>query len=474
MRFKSSILLKILVPFSLLIIFSGVAIAGLINYRTKQFYSEWVESSDINRARDFKNIFENYYRDTGSWNNLDEIVLLPGPSQRPMPRVNPRVMQRERGHMMAPLDRVVLVSHENRVIFDSHREIKSGEMFPVNFSRGVAVKSKDNMVGYVFVGSMTEPNMPRMGRELLKSVNRSVLTATSVILAVTLAVGIIIVSHLVSPIRGLKNAALKVADGKLETTVDITRNDELGDLGRSFNAMIKSLRRTEEWRKRIVADAAHELRTPITLIQGRLEMMLEGVYPVERDQVKELFEETKHLSSFVNDLQQLSSTESENLVLKKEKIDIRDSISQTVGMFQTSLEEKNIMIRVESGSLPLCISADPGKILQVLSNIFSNAVRHTPGSGIITVSAAAAFTGTAGPSVLVQVHDTGPGVSEDELEKIFERFYRVDTSRSKEDGGRGLGLSIAQGIIRAHDGEIRAENRSAGGLTIEFTLPIVT
>jgi signal transduction histidine kinase len=267
------------------------------------------------------------------------------------------------------------------------------------------------------------------------------------------------------PLGDLVEAANRVADG--DFTARITTEQGPGllrSVAKAFNTMTSRLAAQEQQRRNLMADIAHELRTPLSVIQGRLEGLLDRVYPWDDETIGEVIEETKLLARLVDDLRTLANAESGMLALRKEPTDPAALIREVVRSFAGDAQSKEISIHTDLlPDLPI-ITIDPLRIREVLVNLISNAVRHTPQAGDIVV-AARVETGR----IVVSVADSGPGISPQDLPKIFDRFYKGATSR-----GSGLGLTIARNLIHGHGGEIRAENIPRNGAMFTFTIPNIS
>ena len=261
------------------------------------------------------------------------------------------------------------------------------------------------------------------------------------------------------PLGDIVEAANRVADGDYSTRITEDGPPSLRTVGHAFNTMAARLESQERQRRHLMADIAHELRTPLSVIQGRLEGVLDGVYPRDDTTLSQVIEETRLLARLVEDLRTLAVAESGTLALQKEPTDVAILIQDVVSSF--SGEDRNASVRVDApGDLPLII-VDPLRIREVLANLLSNALRHTPPGGVVSISAQA----PDGP-IVVTVADTGAGIAPEDLPKIFDRFYKGTTSR-----GSGLGLTIARNLVVAHGGEVAASSRQGEGTVITVTLP---
>ena len=241
--------------------------------------------------------------------------------------------------------------------------------------------------------------------------------------------------------------------------------DEFGRLGESFNRMIDNLRRSETIRQTMTADIAHELRTPVTIIQGSLEAILDGVYQPTTETIAPIYEEILHLGGLIDDLRDLALAEAGELRLDKEPTDLVALVEQVTETVRASAEQVPDL-RVEAEPALSRVSVDPKRIHQVFSNLLSNALRVTPRDGQICVELS-----RQGEEVELRVSDSGPGVAAEDLPHLFERFYRGDRARSRSAGGSGLGLAIVKQWVEAHGGRIWVENREIGGARFIVRLP---
>ena len=261
------------------------------------------------------------------------------------------------------------------------------------------------------------------------------------------------------PVGKLVDAAARLSGGDYSVRVPEVEGGPMRQVVRSFNGMAARLEQSSQQRRRLLADVGHELRTPLTVIQGELEAMADGVHPVGREQLEMLLDETRLLARLIDDLRVLSVSEAGELRLEPEWIEAGSLLADSVGPYVASAARSSITIetRADPGSL----LADPTRLREVLANLITNALRHTPPGGAVTLTASRSSGGWS-----FSIHDTGPGVPPEQLPLIFERFVKGADSR-----GTGLGLSIARELVRAHGGEMTATSDPAGGTSIEFSIP---
>jgi signal transduction histidine kinase len=268
-------------------------------------------------------------------------------------------------------------------------------------------------------------------------------------------------------LRKLTAAAQAIAAGDLSQRVDIRSEDELGQLGQAFDDMADSLDRTEKLRQNMVADIAHELRTPLSVMRGNLEAILDGVFEPTEENISSIHKETVLLTRLVDDLQELALAEAGELRIERESTDLRALIERTVRSVSPQADRDNLTIVKDLPDDLPSVSVDPQRIGQVMFNLLDNALRHSPQGGTVTVKAR-----EQEGALQVDVTDQGPGLSDEELSLVFERFYRGDKARARATGGAGLGLTIVKQLVEAHGGRVWAESEAGKGATFSLTLPL--
>jgi len=302
---------------------------------------------------------------------------------------------------------------------------------------------------------------------LSSSINRSLLVGGSVAIAIALLLTFVLSRRITSPIGVLAKAARRLGRGDLSQRVQFQGKGEVAAMAQAFNSMAADLEHAEQLRRNMVADVAHELRTPLSNIQGYLEAIRDRVIKPNAATIRSLNEEAALLSRLVNELQELSLAEAGELKLVYQPEDITKLINQAITPWQRKMAAKETSLSLDlPHGLPL-VNIDWQRVNQVLHNLLENAVAHTHKGGTIIVAAA-----EQGNWVEVSVSDTGEGIPPEDLPNIFERFYRVDKSRARVTGGSGLGLTIAKRLVEAHGGNITVESKLGKGSCFSFTLPI--
>jgi signal transduction histidine kinase len=316
------------------------------------------------------------------------------------------------------------------------------------------------------------------------AVIQSVLAGMAVAVVVAVVVSLFVSDRIVGPVRRTITAARRIAaghyaervpmpsaGGKTGRTGETRPQDEIGQLAATFNEMAGSLEETERRRVDLLSDVAHELRTPINTLQGYLEGLLDGVMKPTPELWANMHGQAGRMQRLVNDLQDLSRAEARQLSLKIEPLDTPAIIEAAADGLRPHFAEKGLDLRVNIAPDLARVVADRDRAVQVLTNLLGNALLYTPAPGTVTLSASNVPTSQGG-EVLFQITDTGIGIAPEHLPHIFERFYRVDKSRSRAAGGSGIGLTIAQALVELMGGRIWAESAGTGkGSTFSFTLP---
>jgi two-component system sensor histidine kinase BaeS len=296
---------------------------------------------------------------------------------------------------------------------------------------------------------------------------RAVAVASAAATATALLTAVIVSRRITAPIRDIARASARLAAGRYGERVDAGSGDELGALAASFNALAAALEETERQRLALIADVAHELRTPLATIQGYMEGLLDEVVVPAPALWAQLHGEAGRLRRLVDDLQELSRAESGEIPLFPVPLEARQLLERAAARMAPQFAAVGVTLALDVAPAIPAALADPDRTLQVLVNLLGNALRHTPGGGPVTLGAVAGER-----RVVLRVTDTGGGIAPEHLPHLFERFYRADRSRSRVSGGSGIGLTIARALIEAQGGTIRIESPGLGrGTTVTITLP---
>lgn len=318
------------------------------------------------------------------------------------------------------------------------------------------------------------------------AVSTSVLVGGLVGVVAATAAGTLAATRLLRPLARVREATRRMAQGRYDVPVQEPRERELAGLARDVNTLGEALASTEQRRVRLLSEVAHEMRTPLTVIDGQVEAMIDGVLPASASELSQVSAEVRRLRRLADDLSALSRTEEGRLHLVIEQVDLRSVVSRAAERLRPQVSDAGVELTVRVGSVPVPAAVDPDRIAQVVTNLVGNAVRATPSGGRIEVSVEPGQRDPSLPVAWVRVTDSGVGLSSQDLERVFERFYRVPAGITegphhgtqpapRHDRGSGIGLTIARGIVRAHGGDLQARSPGLGqGATFEAWVPMVT
>ncbi len=450
-----SLSLKLTLAFLFVSIVGVALIAVVVRQQTHRQFDQFV----LDRYQiDLIDDLSAYYDQNDGWQGFNAIVIRQ-PGRRPgmaIPNLLP-----------AP---VTLADVDGQVIFGG-RQYEAGQQLPdEELDKAVPVDVDGQTVGWVLFGgvgdqSLQPPESPEA--RFLDRINLAILLGVGGAVIVALLLGILLARTISRPVREVTAATKIVAGGDLGFQVPVRTSDELGELAESFNQMSADLARVTEQRRQMTADIAHDLRTPLSVILGYMEALSTGKLQPTPETFDVMYAKGRHLQHLIEDLRLLALADAGELVLARRPVEARALLEHAALAYRVQAGEKEIQISVQAEEDLPPIDADPDRINQVLSNLVSNALRHTPEDGQIVLTAEAAQAG-----VRLIVRDNGPGIPAEDLPHIFDRFYRGDKSRQqKQSGESGLGLAIARSIVEAHGGQIVVSSASGQGAAFEVLLP---
>jgi two-component system OmpR family sensor kinase len=341
----------------------------------------------------------------------------------------------------------------------------------------LAAEDTESQRQEVFVALLASPR--RGLRTVLKDIAKRFLQAGLVALAISIVLALLIARSVAKPLQRMTAATEEIARGNYDQTLDITSPDEVGRLAASFNTMAHEVKASRQAQRDFVANVSHELKTPLTSIQGFSQAILDGTADdeVNRHRAVEIISnEANRMSQLVDELLDLARIESGQIKMLREPVNLVKVLEACVEKFALQAKESNVKLELDTPTLPL-LTGDKDRLAQVFTNLLDNALKHTPPAGRVTIKAQELKEKPKEKTerasmVEITVTDTGPGIPPEDLKHIFERFYQVDKSRASKDRGIGLGLTIAKQIVESHGGKINAE--SVIGLGTRFTVSLLT
>lgn len=490
-----SLWVRLMGAFALVILVGVVVNAYLVSRATSSQFSRYVTRSGQGWAEQMAPPLADYYRQAGSWTGVESFLRSPWPGMMGMETSQTRPnwgsehgMEHSgmMGHRADPDHgatgmmggdmwgwlgpRLILADEQGAVVADSAAALTGTSLPPDDLALGTPIVVEDRPAGTLLVvAALSGTATP--ATDFLSEVKRSTWLAGLTAGGLALVLGVFLFRQVVAPIRAVTAAAQEIAAGRLDQRVPVRSRDEVGQLASTFNVMASTLAQDRQLRQHMVADIAHELRTPLSIIQGNLEAMLDGVLPTTPQEIASLHDEAVLLARLVADLRLLSLAEAGQLKLEQAEVDLGALVQRSIEPMRLLAENSHITLMTGIRPKLPPVWGDADRISQVISNLVGNALHYTPAGGSIALRV---FEAGAGDhrAITITVTDTGGGIAPADLPHVFDRFYRVDKSRSRSSGGSGIGLAIVKQLVEAHGGQVTVESDLGQGTTFKVTLPV--
>jgi signal transduction histidine kinase len=399
-----------------------------------------------------------YYVDTQSWDNVNEMI-----QSYPL------------GDDWQPWDEsawdmgVILAAADGTIVASPLEEHIGHKLANREKRWAIPIYHEQNPIGWLLFPSL-DVRTGEFGPGqswLFSNILQRFLLAEAIIILLTLLIGALLSRRMSTPLSKLAKAAHAIGAGDLSVRVAVEHHGEVRELEQAFNTMAEDLSHADDLRRNMTADIAHELRTPLSVIRGKLEGIVDGVYPATQQHLNPVLEETELLTHLVEDLRLLALAEAGQLPLEKRQLDIVDLLRDAQVNFTPQADDRGVSLRLDVPPELPKVAADWRRIAQILSNLLTNALRHTPQDGSVTLAVRLRDN-----QIEVSVRDTGTGIAEQDLPYVFERFWRRDKARTRSaNGSSGLGLAIAKQLVEMHGGSIGVTSILDKGSTFWFTLP---
>jgi len=437
----NSLRIKLLVSFFLVVAIAVGTIAYIASISATTQFDRYVSRDQAERYQRLALTFTNYYRYAGGWNQVSDLT--------------DKVAEMYN-------DRFVLTDPDGKVISDTASKLENKQLASDWSNKNITLSLGDYVIGQIYIKTQERSALQKT---FLNSVNKSVITAAIIAGLAGIILAAFFSRNIVKPVRNLTEATRKMEEGYLDQQVNITTNDEIGTLGKAFNSLGERLKKQKELREGMVSDVAHELRNPLSNIQGYLEGLKEGLIEPDKEVFNSLHQQSLVLNRLINDLRAVNKAKAGQLKLEKKPIVLEDVVANALKSVEHKAGNQQITLNARLPESTL-VEADPERVSQVIRNLLDNALLHTPEKGRVTV-----HVHSNRDKAVINVVDTGVGIPASDQPHIFDRFYRVDKSRSRHTGGTGLGLTIAKEIIEAHGGAVSMKSKEDVGSVFTVTLP---
>ena len=447
---------RLSLAFGLFIIITMLIIAAAAQALVHDGLRQSFLRAQLNRPNGMVERLANYYQENQGWDGVDSFI--------------------KRAQAFSPFGQsqgvqFILEDAQHRMIFHSGNLAKP---LPPDFIvTALPIRVNKEIVGHLLAATRrrARPTFPQFrrtpGESIVEWISGLLFGMAIIGTVVGLGVSVLISRGLTAPLRRMADAARAIGRRDFTQRVDPVGSEEIQEVAHAFNEMASGLEEAETLRRNLVADVAHELRTPLSVLQGNLRAILDDLYPLDKAEIVRLYDQTRLLNRLVDDLREVAQAEAGQLQLSVTSTDLNGLVKDAVDTFRPAAEEAQIDLTVSVQKGLSEIPLDAGRIRQVLNNLIGNALQHTPKGGTISVS-------TVGndDAVTFVVRDSGEGIDPQQVGRIFDRFYRTDSARARNSGGSGLGLAIAQAIVKAHGGSIVAGSDGLGrGATFTVQLP---
>ncbi|RQW83914.1 MAG: HAMP domain-containing protein [Geobacter sp.] len=465
-----------------------VCSALIMQWSLKRGFLRFVNSMEQTGVARFAAKLEEGYRSEQTWDFLKSnparwqqllaVSLLevppppgePGPAgfagaekPRPLPPEPPEADPRQQlpPHVLHQINqRLLLLDAERKVVIS-----------PVTVTAGISTTPltfQGKVVGYLGFLPLTNLSEPPQKRFLAEQKQALALQAVFIVILAA-ALSMFMARRLVCPLNELAQATHQLAAGRFSVRVPVASRDELGQLADDFNSLAETLANNEQSRRLWVADISHELRTPLAILRGETEALQDGIRLPTSETINSLHAEVLHLNRLVDDLYQLSLSDVGALTYRKTRLDLVEVLMEVMVVYYPKFLAKGIAVRTDIvAGTAVIVFGDKERLHQLFSNLFDNTLKYTDSGGDVQVALQ-----QDGSRIVVLLKDSAPGVSTAELGRLFDRLYRVESSRNRLSGGAGLGLAICRTIVEAHGGSITAQPSSLGGVLIRIELPQV-
>jgi signal transduction histidine kinase len=482
---KSSLIFKFLGAFLLVIAISTLLITLLISRSTEKAFTLYTTKNGKLIAEQLAPQFANYYQTNNGWQGIDEYLenstLFPdldidlGRFGRMMGQSHGNSSTAGGNSNQDANQRLILADANGLVIYDSQSTAVNQTLKEADLQEGEPILVDQMQIGTLIITNNAFFNTNSPAGQFLSSVKNAIVKSAILAAILSLLIGTLFFVQITSPLRKLTKATDSIANGNLSQNVDIHSQDEIGRLAQSINTMSLNLQNAQKSREHLMADVAHELRTPLAAIQATIEGIQDGIFPADDEQINAIYSQTTVLNRLIEDLRLLTLAEAGQLKLEKQPHQLNLILQQISESYQAQAKQHAISLEVDLAKDLPEVDIDSDRFTQIITNLLSNSFRYTPLNGKVILQ-------TRYDANLHQVQtsitDTGSGIDPASLSNVFDRFYRGDKSRTRSSGGSGLGLAIAKQLVESHGGNITVvspafpdQTKSGPGTRFTISLP---
>ena len=450
---------RLTIAFVVVTLIGVAAVALLADTSATDQFRQYLSHQEMMNQAGLGDELAAFYQRTGSWDGVEEILATAGTGMG--------MGGHGRGQMRGA---TTALAGSNGIIIYGDR---TGETLTASEkASALSIDANGMTAGYLVVSSPGRLILDQAQQTFLDQLRRNLVIAALIASGLAILIGLLISRALATPLAGLAQAARAFAGRDWAYRAQTQGTQEVAEVAHAFNEMAESLQHAEVMRRDMMADIAHELRTPVAVIQGNLRAMLDGIYPLERAEIATLYDETRLLNRLIDDLRELALAEAGQLTLHVRDVNTAGLIQATAEHFSAVADAQGVALDVRLADDLPHVRADADRLAQVLCNLVINALRYTPGGGRVML-AGSLNQSAGGAALVVSVEDTGEGIAADDLPHVFDRFYRGDKSRARSSGGSGLGLAIAKTLIEAMGGRIGVESIRGHGSRFWFSVPVI-
>lgn len=450
---------KLILMMSMIAVITGMVIGVVVVRSTNSSFGEYLQDTQQVEIGQWEDLYCRYYINNGySWSGVQTLMDSYVSTAKSYTITGD-------GSYAQP---IVLVATDRRILAHPTSALVGQRISVTTFVHGFPIyDDRKDLIGYLFPLDYFDQRLWNLEDTFIKSIQSAVIKGILVAFCFAVIVGIFFTHSTVMPLRCMITSIRRIGEGSTNEKVPVTTDDEIGELGLAFNQMSEELARSNDARVQLFADISHELRTPLTVIAGKLENTLNRNQSCSVEEISSLYDEVLRLNSMVNELQNISRLDAGHMALNKTEIDFKTFFSDFFLLVNADAEARSIKLKVDiPDDLPPCW-ADPERLKQIVLNLVSNALRYTQDGGTVVQKA-----WSENKRFYFSVTDTGIGMTEEECQHVFDRFYRTDRSRARETGGTGLGMAITKGLVEAHGGEISVKSIKNVGTTFTLWLPL--